>query len=302
MRRFLPPGRRRPVRARATLRLCRRAGADSWRGAVGLVLLGILLPLLSASSCSPSSSDATIIPAGLKIQNALPAFPTKEQPNYVLFDVPFPTSLRLDLNQLASPDEITLSFWPPVEDGWKKRASTTSAIFWIDDFTPDPNTEFQRILIDGPRFTHPWLWEFLVKERSTPSAEIFAMCYQRRAIGPSPQWALLLFYDFETARYITTPGELFSLQAATVDLASVEQPTAGERRYVQSVDGLLPGKFYAMGVILDSNNDGIYDPQVDWWGMATEGSTSLIPTFVGASVDPTNVQILEAELRPPPAY
>lgn len=269
---------------------------------MGLVLLGIFLPLLNASSCSPSSSDATIIPAGLKIQSALPAFPTVEQPDYVLFDVPFPTSLRLDLNQIASPDEITLSFWPPVEDGWKKRASTTSAIFWIDDFTPDPSTEFQRILIDGPRFTHPWLWEFLVKERSTPSAGIFAMCYQRRAIGPSPQWALLLFYDFATARDITTPGELFSLQAATVDLASVEQSAAGERRYVQSVDGLVPGEFYAMGVILDSNNDGIYDPQVDWWGIATAGLTSLIPTFVPASVDPTNVQILEAELRRPPAY
>lgn len=268
---------------------------------MGLLLLGVLLPLLSASSCTHTTSEDAIVPTGLKIQNALPAFPTADKPNdYVLYDVDWPASLRLDLNQMASADELTLGFWPPPQDGWTRRVSSTSAIFWIDGFTPRPDTELQRILIDGPRFTHPWLWEFLAKVPSAPSGSIMAIAGQRTLGGPSPKYSLLLFYDFETARFANSPAQLFALQASTVDLATIEDPSTEQVRYAQMVDGLTAGKYYAMGIILDTSGDGIYDPQVDWWGMAKEESTSLVPTFVPAITDPIQVQVLTAELRPPP--
>jgi len=275
--------------------------ADSWRGGVGLLLLGVLLPLLSASSCTHPTSEDAIVPAGLKIQNALPAFPTADKPNdYVLYDVNYPTSLRLDLNQMASPDELTLGFWPPVEDGWTRRVSTTSAIFWIDGFAPQPDTELQRILIDGPRFAHPWLWEFLTKAQSAVSGSILAIAGQRTVGGPSPEYTLLLFYDYETAGYVNSPAQLFALPAHTVDLAITKNRDAERESYLEVVDGLTAGKYYAMGIILDTSGDGIYDPQVDWWGIATDGATSLVPTFVPALTDPIAMKVLDADLRAPP--
>jgi len=289
------------VPARAQFRPPLPRAADSWRGGLGLLLLGVLLPLLSASSCTNPTYEDAIVPTGLKIQNAVPAFPTADKPNdYVLYDVNFPTSLRLDLNQTASPGDLSFGFWPKVEDGWTRRVSSTSAIYWIDGFTPQASTELQRILIDGPRFAHPWLWEFLTKAQSAPSGFIMAIAGQRTVGGPSPKYTLLLFYDFDTARFANSPAQLFALQASTVDLATLEDPSTERVRYAQIVDGLAAGKYYAMGIILDTSGDGIYDPQVDWWGMATESSISLVPAFVPAISDPIKVQVLDAELRPPP--
>ena len=72
-----------------------------------LVILGATL--LGGSSCR-DEKEVTRVPAGLKVQSAIPAFPDRSvyPPDYVLYDVTYPTTLRYDLNEVASTEEITL--------------------------------------------------------------------------------------------------------------------------------------------------------------------------------------------------
>lgn len=278
---------------------------QSARGYVLAILLGVLM--LSGNSCREEPRPVQRVPARLQIKGALPDFPAHDvyPPNYVLYDVDFPTSLRFDLNEPAHVDEITVSFFPAAEPGWSKRASTTSGIFWLDAYQPDQNTWMQRILIDGPRFARPWLQEFLVKERPEDELGLVeSQVFHRFSEGPALLYTLMLFYDDTTAGGVLSPVELFDLQAQSAVLANFELHEPGEQRAMRMVDHLERGTFYTMAAILDTNGDGIYDPELDWWGAARViGSASWEPRFVpagrGGLEEP--LFLLEAEMLPPPA-
>jgi len=285
-----------------------------WGGPGGLLrrarpLLPILaLLLLSASSCDNSlqGEGDPPLPTGLKIVGGLPAFPTVENPDYVVFDLPWPASLRLDLNQTAQPSDLLFSFAPAPLKGWSPRASQTAPLFWIDGFAPDSSTVLQTIVIDGPRFLHPWLWEFWAKEPVGPYGIITADVVQNHSTGPSPAYALMLFYERDVATNANTPGELFRLPAqrsalAVTDITDIGSlPSDGTPRFERVADALVQGKEYTMAVILDTSGDGVYDPQSDWWGTAhTNQSGQWIPWYVSAQ-PPLLSHLLEAELLPPP--
>ncbi len=261
--------------------------------------------LLNASSCDNSlqGEGGPPLPTNLKIVGALPAFPTLEEPDYVVFDVDYPVSLRLDLNQTAQPVDLVFSFCPSPADGWSKRASTTSPVFWIDGFAPDSSTVLQTILIDGPRFLHPWLWEFWVRPPTLPSGMIDANVFQKNPNGPSPEYALMLFYEESTVQDVTSAPELFSRPATRAAFPDVNLSDTSGPHFQRVVDGLIPHARYTMAVIVDTDGDGVYDPRSDWWGTAHLGSGgNWLPWFTPAGTDPFADPFgrLDAELLPPP--
>lgn len=268
-----------------------------------LAVLGTLL--LSGSSCR-TESEPVRLPAGLKIQSARPDFPVMGDfgPIYVLYDVEYPATLSYELNEPAVIDEITVQFFPAPSQNWQEWSSTTSGIFRIDDFDPRPDTGMQRILIDGPRFVRPWLHEFLVRTRDWRELGfIDGQVFHRFANGPEVVNAVMYFYDAATASGVASASELFDLPPQSAVLADWDLSEDGEMRARRIVDHLVYGELYTMAAILDTSGDGVYDPEVDWWGTAgTPGSTGWLPLFVPATRDGLEEQLflLKAEMLPPP--
>jgi hypothetical protein len=267
---------------------------------------GLLALLLLLTSGCRYEGEEYLEPSGLKVQGGFPGFPDTDvfPPNYVLYDVEWPISLRFDLNVVAAAEEVTVQHFPPAGGDWSKRASTTSPIFWVDGYQPAPGTWMQRILIDGPRFVRPWLQEFRVWDRpETETGLIDAQVFHRRELGPEPLYTLMIFYDAATAAGVGSPQELFSLPPSSAALANYDLSEGNEKRAMRVVDQLERGTYYTMAAILDTSGDGVYDPDVDWWGyVRTYGTPGFNPLFVpatrGGLEEP--LQRLEVELLPPP--
>ncbi len=266
-----------------------------------LAVLGTLL--LSVSSCR-TESEPVRLPAGLKIQSARPDFPVMGEsgPIYVLYDVEYPTTLSYELNESATVDEVTVQFFPPPAQDWREWSSTTSGIFRIDDFDPRPDTGMQRILIDGPRFVKPWLHEFMVRDVPDEAfGFIEAHAFHRFDGGPSVFNTLLLLYDQSVVGTVGSRRDIFDYPASTAVLADFDISEGGEQRAVRVVDKLMNGAFYTMAAILDTSGDGIYDPEVDWWGVARLPDVpNWKPLYVRATQDGLDLMRIDVEMLPPP--
>ncbi len=267
------------------------------------LLWTVLALLLSASSCDNSleGEGEPPLPTQLRVVDSYPATPTLEDPDYVPFDPDWPVSLRLGLNQIAQPSDLVFSFFPAPLPGWTTRASQASPLYWIDNFQPDSNTVLQTIVVDGPRFDHPWLWEFwVVKEPGVGYTYIDANVIQRHQMGPSPQYAVFLFYPQEVASGVQSPAELFECPAVRAALPVLDLSGPSEAHFQRLVDGLHEDTYYTMAVILDTDGDGVYDPHLDWWGTAhVNPSGKWLPCYAQPQPAPDSPS-LEAELLPPP--
>lgn len=258
---------------------------------------------LCGSSCR-RTTEAERLPAGLKIQSALPAFPDDDvfPPNYVLYDVEYPTNLSFQFNEPVSVDEVVVQFFPEPAAPGEKYASRTSGIFRLDGYQPAGQTVIQRILLDGPRFVRPWLQEFLV--RQVPAEDmgfIEGQVFHNFSDGPELVNTLMLFYAASEVGEIATRPEIFDHPAASAVLASTDFSWDTELRAGRVVDQLENGAYFTMAAILDTSGDGVYDPRTDWWGVARiPGAIEWQAYFVPATRDGIDLQLLEAEMLPPP--
>ena len=212
---------------------------------------------LGLSGCLFTGHEDTIKTPPLRLRSAVPADSVESVANADGF---FTTSLSF--NRSVGATELQWSLIPtPVEFG-RSFFSPSARTWTLPDLRFGEGIEAARLLIDGPLMRSPVVLTWYLGPRVVlrPRAGGFLKTEHGSEGDGAVIFALSVGDPSEGA---TTVEKFFGMRAESTTVAmsnpSFEDP-------LWSIGDLVDQRFYSLVGVIDSNGDGIYDPDFDWWG------------------------------------
>ena len=249
-------------------------------------LASCLLPLIfmAAAACDEPYEDILKLPPIL-IRNVVPRDSTvvSDQGGW-----PFRIDLRspiqegeLGLRIFPAPDSVS----PPVLSPGGRTLSYANVDLTDGDIK-------HKFLIDGPRFERPRVLEYLTG--TPPTASVAGYISTLNAAVARVDLCIVFAY-LETANLDPyAPESLLLYEPVTI--AKMPPRPADQTESAFAIGSLVTDGRYYIVAINDTNDDGEYDPNLDWWGYhRLVGDVGFAPLIAGAFVHPVG----DITLRPP---
>lgn len=220
------------------------------------IALPCLVPafLLTLASCDDKHTDVILQPPIL-IREMAPG-----DSAVVTDDGDWP--LRIELRAPIEEGELNLWIYPEPDYLSPGRLTASGRTLVFDEVDLADGNLKHRLLIDGVRFPKPKVIEYVVGD---PPIALFEGRIQ--SSNPSKldvDEAVVFIYD-DTANIDPFAPE--SILAATpIGLARIPPRKEGEIDAPFVATALENLKYYQVVAIGDTNDDGLFDPNTDWWG------------------------------------
>ena len=248
---------------------------------VVLWVAALWVTALALSGCLFTGHEDTIKTPPLRLRSAVPADSVESVADSEGF-----FTASLSFNRSVGADELRWSVLPAPVDVGRSFFSPSARTWTLPDLSFEDGIEAARLLIDGPLMRSPKVLTWYIGPRATlrPRAGGFL----KTEHGTEGDGAVIF------ALSVGDPGggaiaveAFFGMRAESVTVAmshpSFEDP-------VWSIGDLVDERFYSLVGVIDSNSDGLYDPDLDWWG-----ETGII-----ATADPFgNQNNFRIEILPP---
>lgn len=126
----------------------------------------------------------------------------------------------------------------------------------------DPDVKTYRLILDGPTMIRPHILTFYPGGKPGLTGAIGGEILIDRAGGDAED-VLVVALDINNLRVANAGMAYLGMPAASVTLPFAKTArTAAKYR----LNGLILGEPYLVFAISDTNNDGEYDVETDWWG------------------------------------
>ena len=273
------------------------------RSALFLITL-IAAAAFAGGGCRSSSEPEEILPFPIQLRATTPGDSVTV--------VSVPLTFTAIFNQDVSLGDIITRLIPAASD--PGTATVQGRTFVLSQLAPSSSRLAHWMLLDGPHFLRPYLVRFftgdargdfifpdpdvdpcLVSGDVGQVGQIIGNLFTSRAIAPLLQNSLVFAFEKESLGSDPKLENLLTATPVAVGLATL--PGVPEEATGFKIENLIIDVDYTLMAIIDSNGDGRYEIDDDWWGYAHNFTTGRL-IFKSAHVDQCTPS-LNVEMLPP---
>jgi hypothetical protein len=223
-----------------------------------------MLAVVELSACGFEPSEIGVVPPPLFVRQEGTAPRDSTENLYEARGLP----LVVNFNREFSVGEVThVQLVPrPASLGTLHSPGTSARQLLVERVVLDPVYAAYRLVLDGPAMPEPVILSYYSSNHDPlEGAMIGHVQLSHPNVGPANVIVYALVPSWREAEFELTGAEqriLGRVAAGVTKTISVSTEEGGWFRLA----GLELGKFYFALAIIDTNRDGQYDFEVDWWG------------------------------------